>query len=342
MSMRRVYKCLSKRRFFKGSKELLPIRDEDKYAIMGWRNDQIDILRQNTVLSVDDQERYFENIVDKLFEVEQPDQLLFSFLEDGELIGYGGLVHIDWEKRTAEVSFLTKTERTASARQFIADWTSYLEILKEIVRTELQFHKIFTYAYDLRPHLYDALFMAGFIEEARIEDGVSIGERNYDVLIHACYFDELKYRMARREDAALYFNWANDELVRKNSYSQSAILMQDHNTWFDRKLSSEYCFFYLFFLAGNAVGQVRIEKSDCERIIGISVDEDFRGKGLAKRMLVMATDDFFSKFPNEQIHAYIKEHNIPSLKTFKQAGFSNQEKIIIRHEASYRLSLSKS
>jgi RimJ/RimL family protein N-acetyltransferase len=339
--MSRIYKCLSKDRFIKGFHELIPIRDQDKYAIMQWRNDQINVLRQDSLLSVDDQEKYFANVVDTLFDKEFPDQLLFSFLENGELIGYGGLVHINWEKKTAEISFLTKTERTGSAKQFVDDWTSYLELLKEIVHTQLHFHKIFTYAYDLRPHLYEALFKAGFIEEARLKNEISIGEGKYDVLIHACYFDELKYRMARIEDAALYFKWANNDLVRKNSYNQSAILIEDHLSWFDRKLKSGNCFFYLFFLGGNPVGQVRIEKSNTETIIGISLDESFRGKGLGKKMLEMSTTDFFSKFPDRKIHAYIKETNVPSLNIFKQAGFSNQENIIMHHEASYKLSLSK-
>ena len=46
----------------------------------------------------------------KLFETDQPYQILFSFLKNNEFIGYGGLVHINWEEKKAEISFLLNTK----------------------------------------------------------------------------------------------------------------------------------------------------------------------------------------------------------------------------------------
>jgi hypothetical protein len=103
----RNYRCLTQQEFAKGELKLVPIRDEDKYSIMKWRNEQIAILRQKSPLTKENQEKYFKEVVEKLFETDQPSQLLFSFLEKGNLIGYGGLVHIDWENKNAEISFLT-------------------------------------------------------------------------------------------------------------------------------------------------------------------------------------------------------------------------------------------
>jgi hypothetical protein len=34
------------------------------------------------------------------------ESLLFSFLKNGECIGYGGLVHINWIDQNAEISFM--------------------------------------------------------------------------------------------------------------------------------------------------------------------------------------------------------------------------------------------
>ena len=44
-------------------------------------------------------------MVKKQFKEKQPNQLLFSFIENNLLIGYGGLVHIDWTNKNAEISF---------------------------------------------------------------------------------------------------------------------------------------------------------------------------------------------------------------------------------------------
>ena len=88
---------------------MVGIRHEDRYAIMKWRNEQLYHLRQTELLTEAMQDAYFENIVAKLFDQEQPDQILFSFLQGGECIGYGGLVHVNWRNKNAEVSFIINT-----------------------------------------------------------------------------------------------------------------------------------------------------------------------------------------------------------------------------------------
>lgn len=77
--MNRTYKNINSDTFINGIYSLVPIRDDDKYDIMNWRNNQLDILRQETFLSIEQQEHYFKTVVDKLFDEEEPKQLLFSF-----------------------------------------------------------------------------------------------------------------------------------------------------------------------------------------------------------------------------------------------------------------------
>jgi len=135
----RTYKCLNNNHFAKGKYALVTIRDEDRYAILNWRNTQIDILRQQAPLTKDQQDHYFKTTVASLFEEEKPKQILFSFLLNDKLIGYGGLVHIDWENKTAEISFLTETERNHDQETFISDWVNYLSILKTIAKKGIAF-----------------------------------------------------------------------------------------------------------------------------------------------------------------------------------------------------------
>lgn len=340
--MKRKYKCLDINNFKDGVYELVPIRDEDKYKIRIWRNEQIEILRQENLLSITDQENYFKNVVDQLFEKNQPNQILWSFLQDGKLIGYGGLVHIDWNKKEAEISFLTKTERNLDKEQFISDWNVYLNLVKRVARHFLQFKRIFTYAYDIRPHLYTALENSDFREIKRIKNGIIINKTEKDIVLHAINFPLLKMRMASLDDVAIYYNWANDEDVRRNSYSTEKIDFDAHVSWFTKKINSEDCFFYFFTNVENKpVGQVRIDNSDDEFVIGISVDSEFRKSNYSTSMLVMACSDYLNKFENRTIIAYIKEQNIASLKTFLNAGFNCLEQIEINGTNSFKLERSK-
>lgn len=337
----RSYKCLHTDQFSEGNFSLVPIRDEDRYDILTWRNAQIRILRQQSPLTKEQQDTYFKTTVAQLFEETQPRQLLFSFLENGKLIGYGGLVHIDWNKKTAEISFLTETSRNNSKEVFIGDWVNYLSLIKKVAK-ELNFNSIFTFAYDVRPNLYIALGKAGFIETDRTKNAIEIEGELKDVVIHTFYLNQLKMRMATTTDVELYFNWASDKNVRANSFDSSEINYEQHVKWFTNKLNSKDCFFYLFLNQQNIpVGQVRVDKTNDEVIIGISIDEKQRGKGFGVQMLNQATEDYFNQFPDAKIMAYVKEENIASMKLFSSANFIKIEEVKVGEHKSHKFQKTK-
>lgn len=177
------YKALSKNFFSSGNYSIVPIRLEDRFLIMKWRNEQIYHLRQNKPLTEVDQTKYFETVVKKLFIEEKPNQLLFSYLEGGKCIGYGGLVHINWIDKNAEISFILET--VLEKEYFQSHWCTYLALLEQVAFKELGLHKIFTYAFDLRPHLYLALSDADFIEESRLKEHCFFDGKYIDVVIHS-------------------------------------------------------------------------------------------------------------------------------------------------------------
>jgi RimJ/RimL family protein N-acetyltransferase len=177
------YNCLHKQEITKGEYTIIPIRYEDRLAIMKWRNEQMYHLRQEKILTENDQESYFQNIIDPSFKEKSPAQILFSFLQNDKCIGYGGLVHINWQTKEAEVSFIMATELEAD--NFENNWVTFLHLLEKVAFTDLKFHKLVTYAFDLRPHLYKALENSKYIEEARLKEHILFKNKFIDVVIHA-------------------------------------------------------------------------------------------------------------------------------------------------------------
>lgn len=177
------YKILNKQVFSKGTYSLVPIRFEDRMNIMRWRNEQIYHLRQNKLLTIEDQNNYFKNIVSVLFEQEKPNQLLFSYLENDNCIGYGGLVHINWIDKNAEISFIIDTE--LESLFFHKHWATYLSLIEKVAFQELSLHKIYIYAFDLRPHLYQAVEAAGYKKEAVLNEHCFFDGQYKDVVIHS-------------------------------------------------------------------------------------------------------------------------------------------------------------
>ena len=179
----RNYNCLKTNIFELNGFSLVPIREQDKFMIMQMRNEQIYHLRQNKLLTAQDQNNYFSNVVSKLFVDEQPNQILFSFLENGIFIGYGGLVHINWVDKNAEISFIMKTE--LENEYFSKYWSIYLQLIEQVAFEELNLHKIFVYAFDLRPYLYDTLEENNFIKEAELKEHSYYNNQFINVVIHS-------------------------------------------------------------------------------------------------------------------------------------------------------------
>ncbi len=177
------YKSLNEQVFEIDNYKIVPIRYQDRLEIMKWRNEQIYHLRQNKTLTREDQDKYFETVVAKLFKNEKPDQILFSYLENEICIGYGGLVHINWIDKNAEISFIMNTE--LETKNFEKYWGIFLYLIEQVAFTDLKLHKIFTYAFDIRPTLYEALKKAMFKEEARLKEHSLFDNTFLDVVIHS-------------------------------------------------------------------------------------------------------------------------------------------------------------
>jgi len=177
------YKVLNKQIIASEGYSIVPIRYQDRLAIMKWRNEQIYHLRQSKPLTEIDQEHYFKSTVSKLFDQEQPNQILFSYLKGDRCIGYGGLVHINWMDRNAEISFIMDTSLEKDFFEF--HWKTYLELLEQVAFTDLEFHKIYTYAFDLRPYLYTIFEDNGFKHEASLKNHCYYNDKYIDIIIHS-------------------------------------------------------------------------------------------------------------------------------------------------------------
>lgn len=132
---------------------------------------------------------------------------------------------------------------------------------------------------------------------------------------------DLRIRKANINDLNLYFEWTNDSEVRNKSFHSDKITFENHSIWFNKKINDESTQMYVFEYNKNPCGQVRIGIENSTSIIGISIDSKYRGKGLGKTMLEMASREFFKKY-NFPIFAYIKTDNIASVKIFEKAGFN--------------------
>jgi RimJ/RimL family protein N-acetyltransferase len=315
------YKCLNRSVFKTENYKIVAIRLEDRFDIMKWRNDQMHHLRQNEKLSIEEQDKYFSETISALFNEAEPRQILFSFLLNDKCIGYGGLVHINWIDKNAEISFLIDTQ--LEKNYFEVYWEKFLSLIESVAFSELKFNKIFAFSYNLRPLLYKVLAKCSYLEEGRLKEHYKINNIYVDALYHSKFNNHLFLRNATLNDMLLYYQWANDNTVRQNSFNSNFINFKEHQKWFVENLNSVNTTFYIFENHLNiSVGQVRLIKTDdYNATIGISVDERYRGKGYALIMIKQASNLYLKTFEKIKINAYIKDSNIISSINFQKAGY---------------------
>nr|WP_294859562.1 GNAT family N-acetyltransferase [uncultured Fluviicola sp.] len=323
-----TYRILAKNEFSLGNFRLVPIRYEDRFLIMKWRNEQIYHLRQANPLTEENQENYFNSVVAKLFDQEKPGQLLFSFLKDQECIGYGGLVHINWIDKHAEISFVMNT--SLEEAHFSEYWNTYLSLIEQAAFEQLDLHKIFTYAYDLRPHLFDAVEKANYTKEAVLKEHCLFNNEFKDVIIHSKIKQYgLNLRRVNDEDALLLFDWANDPEVRNNAFNSDPIDWENHLKWFRGKLNNENSRIYILLDQSIPVGQIRFDREKDNWLIDYSISSSNRGKGFGKKIVSLALEEFG---PETRLIAKVKPENAASLQVFKSNGFDlfeQNDKIVV-------------
>jgi RimJ/RimL family protein N-acetyltransferase len=324
------YNCLHKQEITKGEFAIVPIRHEDRLDIMKWRNEQMYHLRQEKILTENDQEAYFQNIILPSYKEKTPAQLLFSFLKNEKCIGYGGLVHINWQSNQAEVSFIMATELEAD--NFETNWVTYLHLLEKVAFNDLYLTSLFTYAYDLRPHLYKAIENAGFQQSKRLEKEQLVEGKLVDVVIHTKN-NPLKLREATKIDVDLTFQWASDKNIRKYSFQQKAITQEMHHAWFNSKINDPDCLYLLLEKDKEVIGSIRYDiNKENEALISYLIDFKYHGHGYGNTILSLSWRVVKEKHPTlKQLVGFVLPENIASRKIFERQGYlldsSDQKKL---------------
>lgn len=154
------------------------------------------------------------------------------------------------------------------------------------------------------------------------------------------YRKMLQLAEAKENDLIFLFNLANDEEVRRQSFSTKPISLSEHTAWFHSVLHNPSRLLYVFFVKQSFVGQVRFDLDQHTAIVSISLHADFRGFGLAPDLLKLGLLRLKEERGEavKEVYAYVKEDNVASLKAFTKANFVVCDcELMNTYKLSYRL-----
>ncbi len=124
-------------------------------------------------------------------------------------------------------------------------------------------------------------------------------------------------------DIDLLYEWANDPLVRAQSFSVDPISRATHQAWFTSMLAAADVQLWIYCVNDVPAGQVRGKyNSENELLISYSICAEFRGKGHGKRMIDMVTGAARERFPQvTRLIALVKPENLRSKHVFESNGY---------------------
>lgn len=322
-----TYKCLRQQEQKLGNFTLVPIRYEDRFHIMKWRNEQIYHLRQNCPLTEEDQQHYFDVVVARLFDAPQPDQILFSYMENGTCIGYGGLVHINWLDRNAEISFIMDTK--LEAEHFAEHWSNYLTMLKVVAFNDLKLHKIYTYAFDLRPHLYTVLEKNGYIREATLKDHCLFNGEYKNVVIHSLWnehYSIINYVDCTLEQQYDILKLRNHEDVRIWMVNPEIISEENHFKFIESLRNNADRLYFAIYKNGLLIGTYNLtNEGDGVWDRGIIANNEMHGKGETEKWERQVLNGI-SSYGIKTITAKVRLDNLRSIRYHKKLGYKEQSR----------------
>jgi RimJ/RimL family protein N-acetyltransferase len=178
------YKCLVNESINSGTITLRTVQLDEIQKIRVWRNSQKVVLRQSLDITIDEQDKYFEEFVWKFLDSPTPNQILLGIHTEGNFIGYGGLVHISHENLRAEVSFLLDPQIDENSYEYEQLFKSFLEGIEKIAIDSLRLHKIFTETYEFRSKPIKIIEQSGFVREKIFTDHVLVNGKWFSSIMH--------------------------------------------------------------------------------------------------------------------------------------------------------------
>lgn len=142
---------------------------------------------------------------------------------------------------------------------------------------------------------------------------------------------------ASQSDCDLIFKWSNEEDVRKNSFNSEKILYENHVEWFNKKINSSDYMMFLFYFDEQPSGLIRLEIKDKTSVLSYSVTKEYRGRGLATKMILLLEDKIRNGYINiDNLIALVKYDNKPSQRIFEKLGYIvNKRNDFIEYKKSF-------
>jgi RimJ/RimL family protein N-acetyltransferase len=150
-----------------------------------WRNQQRKILRQSSIISKNEQKKYFKWLYKNCCLKKKPNILILVIRKNKNLIGYGGLSNISWEDKRGEISFLVDPKIAKKDSLYKYYHKFFFHNISIMAFKFLKLKKIYTDTFSYRNKHIELLEENGFKKEGILKNHYIKKNRQISSIIHA-------------------------------------------------------------------------------------------------------------------------------------------------------------
>ena len=210
---------------------------------------------------------------------------------------------------------------------FIASWCIYEDL--KLYHSMTRIKKIYTYAFDLRPHLYTMLEANGFVREATLKDHCCFEGKYKDVVLHSFIndqYDIVNYVNCTQEQHLEILNLRNLDDVRKWMVNPEVISEENHFQFVERLKENPDRLYFAIYKDGLLVGTYNLTKEKdgvWERGIIANPNTKIKGETAKWEGIILAD---LSKQGIKTVTAKVKQDNPRSIKYHEKLGYKEQSR----------------
>jgi len=131
--------------------------------------------------------------------------------------------------------------------------------------------------------------------------------------------DKLSLRIATIEDKSLLFEWRNITELVQLSYLKKNVTIEEHDIWFNEKLSNPDSEILIVELNNLPIGLIRMDVKIESCAISIYLIPGNHGRGYGFEALSLVLNNYNNL--SDKYSAKVQTGNIPSQKLFLKLGF---------------------
>lgn len=184
--------------FYKyNNRYLYPLEKTYLPKLKEWRNAQVRALRQFKPLTDFHQKRWYAHLK------EDEKQTLFALMEGGSskprLIGYCGIVYLDWKNKRGELTFMADPARAEKKERYKRDFLAFLNMICRYGFEELGLNKLYSETFEFRKNHIKMLKEFGFQTDGILRQHHFTDGKYYDSVVQSIIFTEWERKFLKNK-----------------------------------------------------------------------------------------------------------------------------------------------